>query len=470
MTLLDTSDTLRTMTTRVQPPGPRGHFLLGNLPEFGTDVLGFFTSAARTHGDIAYMRLAGRPAYLLTSPAHIEQVLVTQHQNFIKHSFFWRHVGAVFGNGLLTSEGSFWLRQRRLAQPAFHRDRIAVYGDVMIEYAERMLDGWTAGETREVHDDLMHVTLLIVCKVLFDADVAGDVRAVGEALDMALKEVAARFRRPFRIPDALPFPGNIRYRRAVRALDDVVYRIIADHHVRGGRGDLLDMLMQARDDDGAPMSDRQLRDEAITIMLAGHETTALALSWTLALLSANPAADAELRRELDEVLGDRPPTVADVPRLRYTEMVVMEGMRLYPPAYALGREAIAECEIGGYRIPAGATLFMSPWVMHRDPRFFDEPLEFRPARWADGLATRLPRFAYFPFGGGPRICIGNRFAMMEAVLLLACIARRFRLVMDPSCRLVPFPSITLRAAHGVRMQVQAPATTAKRNHGGRGGH
>ena len=452
------------MTTRLQPPGPRGHFLLGNLPEFGTDVLGFFTSAARTHGDIAYMRLAGRPAYLLTNPAHIEQVLVTQHQNFIKHSFFWRHVGAVFGNGLLTSEGSFWLRQRRLAQPAFHRDRIAAYGEVMIAYTERMLDEWTAGETREVHDDLMHLTLLIVCKVLFDADVAGDVRAVGEALDLALKEVAARFRRPFRIPDALPIPGNIRYRRAVRALDDVVYRIIADHQTHGSRGDLLDMLMQARDEEGAPMSDRQLRDEAITIMLAGHETTALALSWTLALLSANPAADAELRRELEEIVGDRPPTVADVPRLRYTEMVVMEGMRLYPPAYALGREAIAECEIGGYRIPAGGTLFMSPWVMHRDPRFFEDPLEFRPARWADGLAARLPRFAYFPFGGGPRICIGNRFAMMEAVLLLACIARRFRLVMDPACRLVPFPSITLRAAHGVRMQVQARGLASRVGH------
>lgn len=299
----------------------------------------------------------------------------------------------------------------------------------------------------------MHLTLLIVCKVLFDADVAGDVGAVGRALDMALKEVAARFRRPFRIPDRLPLPGNIRYRRAVRALDDVVYRIIAEHHARAGRGDLLDMLMQARDDDGAPMSDRQLRDEAITIMLAGHETTALALSWTLALLSSNPEVDAALHRELNDVLGGRAPTVADLPRLRLTEMIVMEGMRLYPPAYALGREAIAACEIGGYRIPAGATLFMSPWVMHRDPRFFEHPLEFRPGRWADGLAARLPRFAYFPFGGGPRVCIGNRFAMMEAVLLLACIARRFRLVLDPACTLVPFPSITLRAAHGVRMTI-----------------
>ena len=441
------------MTTATLPPGPKGHFLLGNLPEFGTDVLGFFTSTARTHGDIAFVRLAGRPAYLLSHPDLIEQVLVAQHQNFIKHSFFWRHVGAVFGNGLLTSEGSYWLRQRRLSQPAFHRDRIASYGEVMIAYTERMLDGWRSGETREVHEDLMHLTLLIVSKVLFDADVASDVGAVGNALEMAMKEIAVRFRRPFRIPDALPLPGNIRYRKAVRALDDVVYRIIADHHGGTGRGDLLDLLMRVRDDDGKPMTDQQLRDEAITIMLAGHETTALALSWTLTLLAAHPDVDAELQRELADVLDGRAPTVADFPRLRFTEMVVMEGMRLYPPAYALGREAIHACEIGGYPIPAGATLFMSPWVMHRDPRYFARPLEFDPQRWANGAAAKLPRFAYFPFGGGPRVCIGNRFAMMEAVLLLACIARRFRLALDPACRLVPFPSITLRAAHGIRMTV-----------------
>jgi cytochrome P450 len=399
--------------------------------------------------------MAHRPAYLLSHPDLIEQVLVTQHQNFIKHSFFWQHVHAVFGNGLLTSEGTFWLRQRRLSQPAFHRDRIAGYGDVMIDYTERMLDRWENGQTRELHDDLMHLTLMIVAKVLFNADVAGDVGAVGRALDMAMKEISVRFRRPIRIPDALPLPGNIRYRRAVRALDNVVYRIIAAHRAQSGSGDLLDLLMAARDDDGNAMTDEQLRDEAITIMLAGHETTALALSWTLALLAANPAVEESLHRELDEVLGGRAPAVADLPRLRFTEMVVMEGMRLYPPAYAIGREAVKECEIGGYRIPARATVFVCPWVQHRDPRYFERPHEFIPERWADGAAQRLPRFAYFPFGGGPRICIGNRFAMMEAVLLLASITRRFRLELDPDCPLVPFPSITLRPAHGVRMRIEA---------------
>jgi cytochrome P450 len=433
------------------PPGPRPHFLLGNLPEFANDVLGFFTSCAREYGDITYLNMAGRPGFFLAHPDLIEEVFVAQNRNFIKHTFFWQHVRAIFGQGLLTSEGDFWRRQRRLAQPAFHRDRIAAYGDVMAIYTERMLDEWRPGETREVHDELMGLTLLIVAKVLFDTDLARDVRAVGAALDAAMHEIANRFRRPFRIPDAIPLPGNIRYRRAVRGLDDVVYRIVSDHRRRGGRGDLLDLLMEARDDDGNAMTDEQLRDEAITLMLAGHETTALALSWTLYLLSSHPDAEERLAAELAEVLGDRPPTVADLPRLRFTEMVVSEGLRLYPPAYAFGREAVADCEIGGYPVPAGATVFVSPWVMHRDRSWFERPDEFIPERWAGDAAQRVPKFAYFPFGGGPRLCIGSRFAMMEAVLLLACIARRFRLRVDPSCRVVPFPSITLRPAHGLRM-------------------
>ena len=435
----------------VHPPGPKPHFLLGNLPEFGADVLGFFTSCAREYGDITYLRLARSPGYLISHPDLIEQVLVAQHRNFIKHTFFWRHVRAIFGRGLLTSEGDFWLRQRRLAQPAFHRDRIAAYGGVMVTYAERMLDRWTVGETRPLHDDLMALTLLIVAKVLFDADVARDVQAVGRALDAAMHEIAVRFARPFRIPDAIPTPGNLRYRRAVTGLNDVVHRIVRDHRTSGGRGDLLDLLIEARDEEGNAMTDDQLRDEAITLMLAGHETTALALSWTFYLLSGHPEVDDALGAELDDVVGGRAPTVADLPRLRYAEMVVNEALRLYPPAYAFGREAVRDCELGGYRIPAGATVFVSPWVMHRDRRYFDRPEEFFPERWAGDAAQRLPRFAYFPFGGGPRLCIGNRFAMMEAVLLLACIRRRFRLRLDPSCRVKPFPSITLRPAHGLDM-------------------
>ena len=442
------------MTPPVRPPGPKGHFLLGNLPELGSDILGLFTKCAREHGDVAYLRLAGWPAFVLSNPAHIEQVLVTEHRNFIKHRFFWRHVRGIFGNGLLTSEGDFWLRQRRLAQPSFHRDRVASYGDTMVRYTERMLDAWEDGETRDVHHELMRLTLLIVAKVLFDADVAREVELIGSALDDAMKEIAARFQRPFLIPDAIPIPGNLRYRSAVRRLDSVVHRIIDDHRQHGGREDLLGLLMEARDDDGQAMSDVQLRDEAITILLAGHETTALALSWTFYLLSQHPRAMQQLQDELDDVLAGRPPGVTDLSRLRFTEMVVTEGMRLYPPAYALGREAVNDCTIAGYDVRAGTSIFISSWVVHRDPRWFDCPEEFLPERWAGNAAQRLPRFAYFPFGGGPRICIGNRFAMMEAVLLLACIAKRFRLVLNDAKGVAIFPSITLRPANGLSMTLR----------------
>jgi cytochrome P450 len=299
----------------------------------------------------------------------------------------------------------------------------------------------------------MRLTLLIVAKVLFDADVAHDVETIGGALDDATKEIAARFRRPFRIPDAIPIPGNLRYRSAVRRLDHVVHRIIGEHREHDGRGDLLGLLMQARDEEGHAMTDEQLRDEAITILLAGHETTALALSWTCYLLSRHPSVAASLHQELYEVLGGRSPTAADLSRLRFTEMVVMEAMRLYPPAYALGREALRDCTIAGYQVPAGTSIFISPWVVHRDQRWFERPDEFLPERWAGNAAQRLPRFAYFPFGGGPRICIGNRFAMMEAVLMLASIARRFRLVLHDEKDIVLFPSITLRPANGLEMTV-----------------
>jgi cytochrome P450 len=447
------------VTAVASPPGPRPHPLLGNLPAFARDVLGFFTECARDYGDVVSMRVAGRTALLLSHPEHIEQVLVGQQRNFVKHSWFWRHVGAVFGEGLLTAEGDHWLRQRRAIQPAFHKDRIAGYARVMVDYTERALDGWRPGETRELHRDMMALTLDIVAKVLFDADVTEDRAEVERALDNALSEVAARFRRPFPIPDWVPIPGNLRYRSAVRLLDDVVYRFIEEHEQRGAGEDLLSTLMALEHEDGAGMTRRQVRDEAVTLLLAGHETTALALTWTLCLLSRHPDAERRLHDEVDEALADgagstRPPTVADLPHLRWTEHVVSESMRLYPPAYAFGREAIADCEIGGWPVAAGTTLFIVPWVIHRDPRWFDDPDEFRPERWAGGLAERLPRFVYLPFGGGPRLCVGSRFAMMEAVLLLAAVARRFRVRLDPDRMPTPFPSVTLRPGSGVRARVE----------------
>jgi cytochrome P450 len=437
------------------PPGPPGHFLLGNLPEFARDVLGFHERCRNEYGDIVRVGIGSRDVYLVNSPELIHTILVTNHRDFTKHhKFFWRHVTAIFGSGLLTSEGDSWMRQRRLIAPAFHRERIASYAETMVSYTERMLDEWQSGEVRNIHQDMMGVTLKIVAKVLFDADVSRDVEAVGGAFDSVTDEIAVRFRRPFFIPDWIPLPGNLRYRAGVRALDTVVYRMIREHHDKGAEGaDLLSMLMNVRDEDGSRMSDKQLRDEAVTLLLAGHETTALVLSWTWYMLSLNPRVEAELTAEIDRALNGRVPSAADLPVLRYAECVILESMRMFPPAYGIGREAVRDCTLGDYDVPAGTTLFISAWVLHRDPRWYDAPLEFKPERWLDGFADRLPRHAYMPFGGGPRICIGNSFAMMEAVLLLATIARRFRMRAVSEAPVVPFPTITLRPRGGVTLRV-----------------
>jgi cytochrome P450 len=436
--------------TARRPPGPKGLPVLGNMLDFSRDVLRYYTEWARDYGDIVSLRLAGWPVVLLNNPDYAEDVLVRNPRNFIKFPLFFRHVRAIFGQGLLTSEGEFWHRQRRLAAPAFHPQRVAGYGDVMVQDTERMLADWQPGELRDVHADMMALTLRIAAKTLFNAEVDKDVAEIGQAFNTIVEEIARRVKRPFRIPDAIPTPGNIRYLRGVRRIDRLVNAIIKERQAHGGdRGDLLSMLMLARDDDGKAMTERQLRDEVITLLLAGHETTALALSWTWYLVSQHPQVDAKLAAELRDVLGGRAPAVSDLPQLRYTEHVVSEAMRLYPPAWGFGREALADCEIGGYAVPAGTTVIVSPWVSHRDPRYFENPTAFRPERWSNGFAATLPRFAYIPFGGGPRICIGNRFAMMEAVLVLATVAQRFRLEWQRDRMVVPLPSITLRPKDGV---------------------
>jgi cytochrome P450 len=387
---------------------------------------------------------------LLNRPDLVEYVLVKNHQNFIKHRFFWRHVEAIFGQGLLTSEGKFWHQQRRLAAPAFAASRVNRYGDTMVQHTERMLQHWQPGQVLNVHQEAMALTLQIAAKTLFDAETRQDVAEVSRAIDEVMEQISVRFRRPFWIPDALPLPGNLRYRRGVRRMDQLVARIIAERQNKlDDRGDLLSQLMLARNEAGEAMSARQIRDEVITMLLAGHETTALTLSWTWYLLGLYPAVDVQLAEEVHTVLRGRSPTVDDVPRLRFTEQVVSEALRLYPPAYAIGRQALADCEVGGYHVPAGTTVYVSPWVMHRDPRWFDDPQAFRPERWAGSLVKELPRFAYMPFGGGARICIGNRFAMMEAVLILATVAQRFRLERQSGRPVQPKPSITLRPGGGV---------------------
>lgn len=436
--------------SKILPPGPKSRFLIGNFPLGSPDPLGLLTRWAHEYGDIVYYRAFHFPVYFLNHPDLFEYVLVTNRDNFIKGRGFQSN-RRIFGNGLLISEGDFWLRQRRLVQPAFHRDRIAAYAEVMVAFTERMLATWRDGETRDVHQDMMRLTLEIVARALFSADIAAEVDAVGTALEIFMQQ-NMRGRMLFPLLRSLPTPGNLRYWRAVKRLDRIVYDIIRERRAeRNDNGDLLSMLLHAQDEDGGRMTDQQLRDEAVNLILAGHETTALALSWTWWLLSCHPEVEARLLAEIREVLGGRTPSVHDVPRLAYTEMVVKESLRLYPPVYAMPRIALEECEMGGYRVKARASVVISQWVMHRDPRYFTEPERFKPERWTKEFEKQLPKFVYLPFGGGPRLCIGQPFAMMEAVLLLATIAQKFQLRLAPDPPVEVLPTMTLRPKHGIKV-------------------
>lgn len=440
------------------PPGPSGglkQWMTGPLKN--GDPLAYFSGIVHKYGDIVGVRILTFRVFILNHPDYIEDVLVNHPRKFIKGRILKANK-RVFGQGLLTSEGDFWLRQRRLAQPAFHRARIAGYASTMVEYTERLLDEWRDGEERDLHSEMMRLTMQIVSKTLFDANVERDAQDVGRSLERLL-EIGANFRRTLFVPQWLPTPTNIRLELAVRQIEKVLYRIIAQKRASGrDAGDLLSMLLAAQDDDGSGMTDKQLRDEAITIFLAGHETTANALSWTWWLLAQNPAIEAKLHEELRTLLGGRAPSLDDLPKLVYTNHVITESMRLYPPAWGTARTAIEDHEIAGYKVPRGSGVSFSQWSVQRDPRWYEAPEEFRPERWEGDLMKRLPRFAYFPFGGGPRQCIGNSFALMETALILATIAQKFRFRLVAGHPVVPLASITLRPRYGIRATLESRAT------------
>jgi cytochrome P450 len=317
-----------------------------------------------------------------------------------------------------------------------------------------MLDTWREGQTLDVHREMMRLTLEVVAKTLFGAEMS-DADGVGEALEVAMDRFSSQGSLVRALDNYLPTPGWLRLKKAAARLDRLIYGLIEQRRESTQDGaDLLSMLLSARDEDGSHMTDQQLRDEAMTLFLAGHETTALALSWSFYLLGQNPEAEAALAREVRSVLGGREPEAADAPRLHYTGQIIRESMRLYPPAWSIGREAIDDCELGGYFVPRRSQVFAVQWTTHRDPRFFDDPLAFKPERWTSEFQESLPRFAYLPFGGGPRICIGNQFATMEATLILAAVARRFRLRLASDEPITPWPSITLRPKQGVKVRVE----------------
>jgi len=440
------------------PPGPQGLPLLGVTLDLRRDPLRFLRRMAREYGDIVYFPLFLQSRVLLSHPDDIEQVLVVQQQKFHKGQLLKEATNRVLGQGLLTSEGEFWRRQRRLVQPAFQRPRIAEYAPVVVDLARAHIETWRDGEARDLAEEMMQITMSIAVKTLFGMELKEEALAAGQALTTVTRYEMRRLRSPFHVPVNLPTKTRRHAEEAYEFLDSVVYRIIAERRARREQGsDLLSVLINATDEDGTQMTARQLRDETMTIFLAGYETTALALSWLWYLLAENPRTELCLHDELDHGLGGRLPSLEDLERLPYLDSVIKETLRLYPPAYVLGRTAIEPFGIGAYFFPEGTTVLMSQWVVHRDRRFFTDPYVFRPERWLDGLAERLPTFAYFPFGGGPRRCLGQGFALMEAALVAATLAQRYRFRPVPDHLVVPEPLVTLRPKHGIRMTAHARA-------------
>ncbi len=443
------------------PSGPRGHLLLGVLPRVRKDPLGTLDEIGRSYPDVARYRLGPMTSHLVTHPDGVRRILQDNVANYTKDHLSYGMARWILGNGLVTSEGSYWLRQRRLAQPAFHRQKIAALGMHMCRAARDRAERWAsrAGQSAplDVVHELMELTLSIVGQALLGSDVQAQSDQVGVALNVISAQFVERFR-TFRIlPPVLPTRMDRAFRAAIGTFDTIVYEIIAERRRNpSDRGDLLSMFIGARDaDTGEQMNDKQLRDEVLTMLTAGHETTATALSWVFVLLEQHPEIERRLHAELDEVLAGRDPSTEDLPRLTYTRMVIDETLRLYPPVYILSRKVVADDVICGYRIPGGTSVDISPLLTHRHPEFWEDPEVFRPERFTPEESARRPKYAYFPFLGGPRQCIGNAFALMEAQLILATLAQRYRLRTPAGHRVIPDPLVTLRPKGGLPMTVEA---------------
>jgi cytochrome P450 len=444
------------------PPGPPGHFLLGNLPEIGRSPIDFLTSLAYDYGDVARFRFLWHVGFLVNHPDYIRRILVENHRNYSKNSPGNLMLKPLLGNGLLLSEGDFWLRQRRLMQPAFHKQRIQAFGELMASATEEMMERWRAHDPNKVLDiseEMMRLTLSIVGRALFSLDLSEEADTVGEAFSYTNEFISARFRQYLPPPLSWPTPANQRFHKARLKLVRVVQDIIDERRkAAAGSGkesvqdDLLGMLLAARDEDtGEGMTDQHIQDEVMTLLLAGHETTANALTWTFYLLSQNPDVEQKLRAELKDVLGGAMPGLSDLVDLPYNRMVIQEALRLYPPAWILSRKAETDDALGDYHIPAGSVVDISPLFMHRHPNYWKDPLRFAPERFSPEEVEKRPQYAYFPFGGGPRLCIGRDFALAEAQIILAAVASRFELRLASGKQVELDPLITLRARGGMPM-------------------
>ena len=415
-----------------------------------SDPLKFFTTLAREHGDIVRFRVGDHEhdIFLLNHPDYIRDVLVTQDRNFTKW-FAVDRIKEVLGEGLFVSEGEFHRRQRRLSQPAFHGERIATYAAEMVSLARRLRERWSEGAVLDISREMNWLAMMIVGRTLFGANVESDSEEIRDALD----EILEQFERSI-----LPNAERDDFEKALQRLDATVYRIIQQRRASNeDRGDLLSMLLHAQDTEGegARMSDLQLRDEAMTIFLAGHETSANAMAWTWYLLSQNPEWEKKLHDEIDDHLDGRSPRIGDVFELAVTGRIFAEALRLYPPLWAVGRRAMVECQIGPFAIPAGSVVILSSFVTQRDPRWFPDPLRFDPDRWQAEAKAERPRFSYFPFSAGSRSCLGEAFATTEGILCLATIAQKWKFQLAPDAKIALQPQLTLRARHGIRMIAEA---------------
>jgi cytochrome P450 len=442
------------VSTGKRAPGPESRPWKDHSADFGRDPIGFLTRCARAYGDVVALRFGLERVLMLSHPEYIEQVMVTNSVNFTKA--FKRNYQPILGNGLFMSEGDFWLRQRRILQPAFQRQRLALQEQTIVGIANRKLGTWRDGEARDFHWEMMQLLLEISAKTIFGVDDMDEIQELGTALAEVNRCIETDSGRPWYLPGWFPDARNRRLRQAARRLDECVFGLIRRRRNRQGDGtDILSVLTgEPREEGQRAMSDRQLRDELLNLLQAGRETTALALTWSWLLLAHHPAASIALQTELEHVLGETTATMADLPRLRFAESIVAESMRLFPPASILKRRAIRNCEIGGYSVRKGTSIMLPIVVVHRDPRFFNDPDKFRPERWTEELRHGLPRFAYFPFGGGPRQCIGTTLGMMTAVLVLSTIARRFEVQSAPGHAVTLWPTVTLRPRNGVHLIIK----------------
>lgn len=444
-------ESMTTTPKKDRPPGPRGLPLIGNAGQAGRGLFEFITENARTYGDVVYFEIVNEPFYQLNHPDDIESVLVENNQQFSKGHLNRELLNPVFGTGLFTSERETWRDQRHLIQPLFHPDQIAVYGNIMTECTERMLDEWSDEKRIDVHEAMKGFTLEIVARALFGVDIRRDIRSIGRTLDIILRYIDSTSN--LLLPSWAPLPRNRRYRRAITELESIVDRIITERRTGTEGDDVVSKLLAAENERGGRMSTRQLRDEVMTFLIAGHETTAATLTYAWYLLATHPGVEQRLVGELATVLDGDSPSVAEVSKLTFTDHVITETMRLFPPANRIHREPVEDVVIRGYQISAGATVVLPQWVVHRDPRWYRDPLAFYPERWTDEFRTRLPRLAYFPFGAGPRRCIGDRFARLEAILVLATILQRYHLELPPETSLQVEPAVTTRPKHPLWMTV-----------------